>query len=54
MLQPLKKEILHPRPEVTLYHDFVSSSEAEKIKALAAPGVGGALAGQSSLAFLPL
>ncbi|KAM3837826.1 prolyl 4-hydroxylase subunit alpha-3 [Vipera latastei] len=39
MLQPLKKEILHPRPEVTLYHDFVSPSEAEKIKALAAPGL---------------
>ncbi|XP_026578415.1 prolyl 4-hydroxylase subunit alpha-3 [Pseudonaja textilis] len=39
ILQPLKKELLHPRPELALYHDFLSSSEAEKIKALAAPGL---------------
>uniref|UniRef100_A0A8C6XFL8 Fe2OG dioxygenase domain-containing protein n=1 Tax=Naja naja TaxID=35670 RepID=A0A8C6XFL8_NAJNA len=39
ILQPLKKEILHPRPELALYHDFLSPFEAEKIKALAAPGV---------------
>ncbi|XP_039202387.1 prolyl 4-hydroxylase subunit alpha-3-like isoform X1 [Crotalus tigris] len=39
ILQPLRKEVLHPQPELTLYHDFVSPSEAEKIKALAAPGL---------------
>ncbi|XP_058041768.1 prolyl 4-hydroxylase subunit alpha-3 isoform X2 [Ahaetulla prasina] len=38
-LQPLKKETLHAQPELALYHDFVSPSEAEKIKALAAPGL---------------
>ncbi|KAM6447726.1 prolyl 4-hydroxylase subunit alpha-3 isoform 1-T1 [Liasis olivaceus] len=39
ILQPLKKEALHDHPELALYHDFVSPSEAEKIKALAAPGL---------------
>ncbi|XP_070607612.1 LOW QUALITY PROTEIN: prolyl 4-hydroxylase subunit alpha-3 [Erythrolamprus reginae] len=38
-LQPLKKEVLHPQPELALYHDFVTPFEAEKIKALAAPGL---------------
>ncbi|KAH0625287.1 hypothetical protein JD844_033752 [Phrynosoma platyrhinos] len=37
ILQPLKREIVHLRPYLALYHDFVSDSEAEKIKALAAP-----------------
>ncbi|KAJ7320664.1 hypothetical protein JRQ81_020175 [Phrynocephalus forsythii] len=37
LLQPLKKEILHQRPYLALFHHFVSDSEAEKIKALAAP-----------------
>ncbi|XP_032075579.1 prolyl 4-hydroxylase subunit alpha-3 [Thamnophis elegans] len=39
ILQPLKKEILHPQPELALYHDFLRPSEAEKIQALAAPGL---------------
>ncbi|XP_062983347.1 prolyl 4-hydroxylase subunit alpha-3, partial [Elgaria multicarinata webbii] len=37
ILQPLKREIVHRQPYVALCHDFVSDSEAEKIKALAAP-----------------
>ncbi|XP_042312306.1 prolyl 4-hydroxylase subunit alpha-3 isoform X1 [Sceloporus undulatus] len=37
ILQPLKREIVHLRPHLALYHDFVSDSEAEKIKTLAAP-----------------
>ncbi|KAM9319776.1 prolyl 4-hydroxylase subunit alpha-3 [Gastrophryne carolinensis] len=37
ILQPLRKEILSLAPYVVLYHDFVRDSEAEKIKALAAP-----------------
>nr|XP_056714804.1 prolyl 4-hydroxylase subunit alpha-3 [Euleptes europaea] len=37
VLQPLKREVIHQRPYVALYHDFVSDSEAEKIKELAAP-----------------
>uniref|UniRef100_A0A8C5RZI1 Prolyl 4-hydroxylase subunit alpha 3 n=1 Tax=Laticauda laticaudata TaxID=8630 RepID=A0A8C5RZI1_LATLA len=54
ILQPLKKEILHPRPELALYHDFLSPSEAEKIKALAAPGVsdGGRLGAVKGFKFL--
>ncbi|XP_054830214.1 prolyl 4-hydroxylase subunit alpha-3 [Eublepharis macularius] len=37
ILQPLQREIVHLRPYIALYHDFVSDSEAKKIKALAAP-----------------
>ncbi|KAL8191323.1 UNVERIFIED_CONTAM: Prolyl 4-hydroxylase subunit alpha-3 [Gekko kuhli] len=37
ILQPLKRETVHQRPYVALYHDFVSDSEAKKIKELAAP-----------------
>ncbi|XP_077197304.1 prolyl 4-hydroxylase subunit alpha-3 isoform X2 [Paroedura picta] len=37
ILQPLKRETIHQHPYVALYHDFVSDSEAQKIKELAAP-----------------
>ncbi|KAE8628035.1 hypothetical protein XENTR_v10007278 [Xenopus tropicalis] len=37
LLQPMKKEIVSLRPQVVLYHDFVSDLEAEKIKELASP-----------------
>ncbi|XP_060622966.2 prolyl 4-hydroxylase subunit alpha-3 [Anolis sagrei] len=36
-LQPLKREVVHLKPYLALYHDFVSDSEAETLKALAAP-----------------
>ncbi|XP_066475543.1 prolyl 4-hydroxylase subunit alpha-3 [Tiliqua scincoides] len=39
ILQPLKREIIHQQPYIALFHDFVSDSEAERIKALAAPGL---------------
>lgn len=39
LLQPIRKEVIHLEPYVVLYHDFVSDSEAQKIKGLAAPWV---------------
>ncbi|KAL1774671.1 prolyl 4-hydroxylase subunit alpha-3 [Sigmodon hispidus] len=37
LLQPARKEVIHLRPFVTLYHDFVSDTEAQKIRELAEP-----------------
>uniref|UniRef100_A0A8D0BHP0 Prolyl 4-hydroxylase subunit alpha-3 n=1 Tax=Salvator merianae TaxID=96440 RepID=A0A8D0BHP0_SALMN len=37
VLQPLKREIIHQQPFIALYHDFISDTEAETIKSLAAP-----------------
>ncbi|XP_019504872.1 PREDICTED: prolyl 4-hydroxylase subunit alpha-3 [Hipposideros armiger] len=37
LLQPIRKEVIHLEPYVVLYHDFVSDSEAQKIRGLAAP-----------------
>ncbi|KAM4846540.1 prolyl 4-hydroxylase subunit alpha-3 isoform 2-T2 [Thomomys bottae] len=37
LLQPVRKEVIHLRPFVALYHDFVSDSEAQKIRELAEP-----------------
>ncbi|XP_068120789.1 prolyl 4-hydroxylase subunit alpha-3 [Hyperolius riggenbachi] len=37
LLQPLKKEVLSLFPYVVLYHDFVSSYEAQRIKDIASP-----------------
>ncbi|XP_051678300.1 prolyl 4-hydroxylase subunit alpha-3 isoform X2 [Oryctolagus cuniculus] len=37
LLQPIRKEVIHLEPYVALYHDFVSDSEAHKIRELAEP-----------------
>ncbi|XP_050010376.1 prolyl 4-hydroxylase subunit alpha-3 isoform X1 [Alexandromys fortis] len=37
LLQPARKEVIHLRPFVVLYHDFVSDAEAQKIRELAEP-----------------
>ncbi|XP_035293742.1 prolyl 4-hydroxylase subunit alpha-3 isoform X3 [Cricetulus griseus] len=37
LLQPARKEVIHLRPFVALYHDFVSDAEAQKIRELAEP-----------------
>uniref|UniRef100_A0A8I6AKZ4 Prolyl 4-hydroxylase subunit alpha-3 n=1 Tax=Rattus norvegicus TaxID=10116 RepID=A0A8I6AKZ4_RAT len=37
LLQPARKEVIHLRPLVALYHDFVSDEEAQKIRELAEP-----------------
>ncbi|XP_020845242.1 prolyl 4-hydroxylase subunit alpha-3 [Phascolarctos cinereus] len=37
LLQPVRKEVLHLEPYIVLYHDFVSDSEAQKIRGFAAP-----------------
>uniref|UniRef100_F7BV01 Prolyl 4-hydroxylase subunit alpha-3 n=1 Tax=Equus caballus TaxID=9796 RepID=F7BV01_HORSE len=37
LLQPVRKEVIHLEPYVVLYHDFVSDSEAQKIRGLAEP-----------------
>ncbi|XP_060223636.1 prolyl 4-hydroxylase subunit alpha-3 isoform X3 [Meriones unguiculatus] len=37
LLQPVRKEVIHLRPFVALYHDFVSDAEARKIRELAEP-----------------
>ncbi|KAG8522894.1 Prolyl 4-hydroxylase subunit alpha-3 [Galemys pyrenaicus] len=37
LLQPVRKEVVHLKPYVVLYHDFVSNSEAQKIRGLAEP-----------------
>ncbi|XP_075858425.1 prolyl 4-hydroxylase subunit alpha-3 isoform X2 [Microcebus murinus] len=37
LLQPIRKEVIHLEPYVALYHDFVSDSEAQKIRELAEP-----------------
>ncbi|XP_006141046.1 prolyl 4-hydroxylase subunit alpha-3 isoform X2 [Tupaia chinensis] len=37
LLQPVRKELIHLEPYIALYHDFVSDSEAQKIRALAEP-----------------
>ncbi|XP_038169954.1 prolyl 4-hydroxylase subunit alpha-3 isoform X1 [Arvicola amphibius] len=37
LLQPARKEVIHLRPFVALYHDFVSDAEAQKIRELADP-----------------
>ncbi|KAK2100963.1 Prolyl 4-hydroxylase subunit alpha-3 [Saguinus oedipus] len=37
VLQPIQKEILHLEPYIALYHDFVSDSEAQKIREFAEP-----------------
>ncbi|XP_064221358.1 prolyl 4-hydroxylase subunit alpha-3 isoform X2 [Aotus nancymaae] len=37
LLQPIQKEVLHLEPYIALYHDFVSDSEAQKIRELAEP-----------------
>ncbi|GAB1292386.1 Procollagen-proline 4-dioxygenase [Apodemus speciosus] len=37
LLQPARKEVIHLRPLVALYHDFVSDEESQKIRALAEP-----------------
>ncbi|KFO24029.1 Prolyl 4-hydroxylase subunit alpha-3 [Fukomys damarensis] len=39
LLQPVRKEVIHLEPYVALYHDFVSDSEAQKIRELAEPWV---------------
>lgn len=39
LLQPIRKEVIHLEPYVALYHDFVSDSEAQKIRELAEPWV---------------
>lgn len=39
LLQPARKEVIHLRPLVALYHDFVSDEEAQKIRELAEPWV---------------
>lgn len=39
LLQPARKEVIHLRPFVALYHDFVSDAEAQKIRELAEPWV---------------
>ncbi|XP_067841484.1 prolyl 4-hydroxylase subunit alpha-3 isoform X2 [Heptranchias perlo] len=37
ILQPVKKEIISQKPYVVLYHNFISDSEAKRIKEIAAP-----------------
>ncbi|XP_063528153.1 prolyl 4-hydroxylase subunit alpha-3 isoform X2 [Pongo pygmaeus] len=37
LLQPIRKEVIHLEPYIALYHDFVSDSEAQKIRELAEP-----------------
>eukprot|EP00072_Mus_musculus_P060053 XP_011240133.1 PREDICTED: prolyl 4-hydroxylase subunit alpha-3 isoform X2 [Mus musculus] len=37
LLQPARKEVVHLRPLIALYHDFVSDEEAQKIRELAEP-----------------
>ncbi|KAJ8798282.1 hypothetical protein J1605_001407 [Eschrichtius robustus] len=37
LLQPVRKEVIHLEPYVVLYHDFVSDTEAQKIRGLAEP-----------------
>nr|XP_042135627.1 prolyl 4-hydroxylase subunit alpha-3 isoform X2 [Peromyscus maniculatus bairdii] len=37
LLQPARQEVIHLRPLVVLYHDFVSDAEAQKIRELAEP-----------------
>ncbi|XP_041510563.1 prolyl 4-hydroxylase subunit alpha-3 [Microtus oregoni] len=37
LLQPARKEVIHLRPFVVLYHDFVNDAEAQKIRELAEP-----------------
>ena len=39
LLQPIRKEVIHLEPYIALYHDFVSDSEAQKIRELAEPWV---------------
>uniref|UniRef100_A0A8C5L868 Prolyl 4-hydroxylase subunit alpha-3 n=1 Tax=Jaculus jaculus TaxID=51337 RepID=A0A8C5L868_JACJA len=39
LLQPIRKEVVHLQPSIVLYHDFVSDSEAQKIRELAEPWV---------------
>ncbi|XP_011900254.1 PREDICTED: prolyl 4-hydroxylase subunit alpha-3 isoform X2 [Cercocebus atys] len=37
LLQPIRKEVIHLEPYIALYHDFVSDSEAQKIREFAEP-----------------
>ncbi|XP_037697234.1 prolyl 4-hydroxylase subunit alpha-3 isoform X2 [Choloepus didactylus] len=37
LLQPARKEVIHLKPYVVLYHDFVNDLEAQKIRGLAEP-----------------
>uniref|UniRef100_A0A4W3KD33 Prolyl 4-hydroxylase subunit alpha-3 n=1 Tax=Callorhinchus milii TaxID=7868 RepID=A0A4W3KD33_CALMI len=37
ILQPMKREILSQKPDVILYHNFISEAEGQKIKQLASP-----------------
>uniref|UniRef100_UPI00398F885D prolyl 4-hydroxylase subunit alpha-3 isoform X2 n=1 Tax=Pristiophorus japonicus TaxID=55135 RepID=UPI00398F885D len=37
ILQPVKREIISQKPYVVLYHNFISDSEAKRIKEIAAP-----------------
>ncbi|XP_039600216.1 prolyl 4-hydroxylase subunit alpha-3 [Polypterus senegalus] len=39
LFKPMKREIFSLEPYVVLYHSFISDSEADKIKELAAPGL---------------
>nr|XP_008018321.1 prolyl 4-hydroxylase subunit alpha-3 isoform X2 [Chlorocebus sabaeus] len=37
LLQPIRKEVIHLEPYIALYHDFISDSEAQKIREFAEP-----------------
>ncbi|XP_068601637.1 prolyl 4-hydroxylase subunit alpha-3 [Brachionichthys hirsutus] len=39
LLRPVRREVLSLRPYVVLYHDFITDTEAEEIKALAQQGL---------------
>ncbi|KAM7399106.1 hypothetical protein PAMP_018398 [Pampus punctatissimus] len=39
LLQPVRREVLSLQPDVVLYHDFITDTEAEDIKRVAQPGL---------------